>query len=225
MGIVQIEYCCKMLRKYLSGSVFVLIICINSNAQENKIGYFINSGITFNQMPKTTRVASINDFGISKNNNEFKFGLVTQIFTDNAESLSESLKLTGIHLGYGKIIATQKPWLMLDFKSDFTAQYIKSAWKSNFWDEEIMEFKEVEYTLGETILTLSAGYGIRISITDNFYIGQSFTGGIYYSKIEGNEVTPGAPEVDDDFDFRDYGNFGLQWNMQFTLGYNFPGKR
>lgn len=211
-----------MIQKIVIGIVLIVLGGLCANGQNEKPVYSIGTGIRLNNMPKTIRIASVTDFGISKNLNQYKIGVITQIYTDNAESLSGALKLTGGHFAYGRIIPTQKKWLSLEFKSDLNAQYIKSAWNSNTFVEEIQKYEEFEYILAEKLFDFSVGYGLRLNISRNFYVSQSFTGGVFYSQINSDELSLDAPEISDgEFDFRSYGNTGLQWNVALTFGYRF----
>lgn len=208
-------------KKILLVWVLFAVLSQTSTAQNEK-NFFISSGGVLNKMPETIRIGWINDFGIIKNNNIYKLGLITQLYTDNAESLSESAKISGAHLGYGRILPIAKKWLAFELKSDLNIQHFKSAWNSNLFNEELQLYQEYQYKLGETILDLSVGYGLRLYPTKRFFINQSFTGGLFYSRINSDELSPEAPEVaDGELDFRVYGNTGLQWNIQFSVGYTF----
>jgi hypothetical protein len=208
-------------KKILLVLVLFIVLLQTINAQNEK-NFFFSSGGAFNKTSETIRVGWINDFGITKNNNVYKLGLITQLYTNNAESLSESVKISGTHLGYGKILPSAKKWLSFELKSDLNIQHFKSVWNSNLYNKELQQYQEYEYKLGETIVDLSAGYGLRINATKRFFISQSFTGGVYYSRINSDELSPGAPEIPDgDLDFRAYGNTGLQWSVQLGLGFVF----
>lgn len=208
-------------KKILLVWVLFAVLSQTSTAQNEK-NFFISSGGVLNKMPETIRIGWINDFGIIKNNNVYKLGLITQLYTDNAESLSESAKISGAHWGYGRILPTAKKWLAFELKSDLNIQYFKSVWNSNLFNEELQLYQEYQYKLGETILDLSVGYGLRLYPTKRFFISQSFTGGLFYSRINSDELSPEAPEVaDGELDFRVYVNTGLQWNIQFSVGYTF----
>jgi hypothetical protein len=171
----------------------------------------------YNQIKSTIRVASVWDLGIRKNSGEYKLGLVTQFYTDNAESLSDVVKLSGVHLGSSRFLPTPKAWLNLELKSDAIFQRFKSAWTSNSWDQNSGKYVVQESTSHENLITASVGYGLKINISKRLYLGQSFNGGIYYSGIKGNNPSVGTQNID----FRRYGNFGLQWFAQFTIGYYF----
>lgn len=210
-----------MIKKILLGLLLLFIFFQTALSQDGK-KYIVSSGLLLNQMPETIRAAWVNDIGLLKNNNLFKFGIITQVYTDNAESLSESIKISGGHLGYGRIVITNEMWLALELKSDINIQYFKSAWKSNFYIDELQQYQEYEYMMGEILIDLSAGYGLRINVSQNFFISQSFTGGLFYSQINSDELSSDAPEIkDSDLDFRSYGNTGFQWNVQLGLGYTF----
>ena len=200
----------------------LFIVLIQTITAQNEKSFFVSSGGTLNKTSETIRVGWINDFGIIKNNNVYKLGLITQLYTNNAESLSESVKISGTHLGYGKILPSAKKWLSFELLSDLNIQHFKSVWNSNIYNEELQQYQEYEYKLGETIVDLSLGYGLRINATNHFFISQSFTGGVYYSRINSDELSTGAPEIPDgELDFRAYRNTGLQWNIQFSVGYTF----
>ncbi|AHW62340.1 hypothetical protein FH5T_19875 [Draconibacterium orientale] len=112
--------------------------------------------------------------------------------------------------------------MAFELKSELNIQHFKSVWNSNLYNEELQQYQEYKYKLGETIVDLSIGYGLRLYPTKRFFISQSFTGGLFYSRINSDELSTGAPEIPDgELDFRAYGNTGLQWNIQFSVGYTF----
>jgi hypothetical protein len=104
-----------MYLKILAGVIVFQMLCFPAGAQERSYRYSFNSGLIYNQIKTTIRVASVWDFGIRKDSNEYKLGLVSQLWTDNAESLSHAAKLSGVHTGYSKILPTPKTWLNLEF--------------------------------------------------------------------------------------------------------------
>jgi len=154
-----------MIQKYYALALLFTYIGLKGVvAQDEKSSYFISTGLLLNEMPKTIRAASVTDFGLSKNNNHYKIGFIAQLYTDNAESKSESPKLTGGHLGYGRIVPTSKKWLTLELKSDLNIQYFKSVWVSNTFDENVEHYVEYEYKQGESLFDLSLGYGLRANV-------------------------------------------------------------
>jgi hypothetical protein len=210
-----------MYLRILGGLILFQMLGVNSLAQESGYRYSVNSGLIYNQIKTTIRVASVWDLGIRKNSVEYKLGFVTQLWTDNAESLSDAVKLSGVHLGYSKILPTPKAWLNLELKSDVMFQRFKSAWTSNSWDQGSGTYLVNESISNENLITASVGYGLKITISKHLYLGQSFNGGFYFSGIKGNKSSQAAQN----FDFRRYKNFGLQWSGQFTIGYAFVLKK
>jgi hypothetical protein len=210
-----------MYLRVLGGLILFQMLGINSDAQESRFRYSINSGLIYNQIKTTVRVSSVADFGILKNSGEYKVGVVSQLWTDNAESLSDAVKLSGVHLGYSKILPTPKAWLNLELKSDVIFQRFKSAWTSNSWDQGSGKYLIHESISNENLITASIGYGLKITVSKHFYLGQSFDGGFYFSGIKGNSSSLAVQN----FDFRRYKNFGLQWSGQFTIGYAFILKK
>jgi hypothetical protein len=209
-----------MFQRIFGVMIVFQVLCINLGAQERSYNYSVNSGLIYNQIKTTVRVASVWDFGIQKNSGEYKLGLVTQLWTDNAESLSDAIKLSGVHVGYSKFLPTPKAWLNLEFKSDMMLQRFKSAWTSNSWDQGSKKYLIHEIISRENLLTATVGYGLKINVSKNIYLCQSFNGGIYFSGLNGNKSSPEA----ENSDFRRYKNFGLQWMGQFTIGYTFIRK-
>ena len=196
------------------------VLCSFSDAQERTYRYSIHSGLMVNQIKTTVRVATLWDFAILKNHGEYKLGLVSQLWTDNAESLSDAVKFSGVHLGYSKNLPTPRTWLFLDFKSDLMFQRFKSAWTSNSWDQGSGKYIMQETISNENLVTATVGYGLKINVSKHVFLGQSFNGGVYFSGLKGNQSSPEAKN----FDFRRYKNMGLQWFWQFTVGYNFIRK-
>lgn len=210
-----------MIRRILLSLTLATMFFLNANSQDEKM-YSVSSNVKMNQLPNAIRINWINGFNILKNTNHYEIGIISQIYTDNAESLADKLKLSGVHVGYGKVLPTTKKRLSLELLSNINLQYFKSAWNSNLYSDELQQYEKFEYKSGETLLDISVGYGLKVNVAKRLYVMQSFIGGGYYSVLSHERLSNDAPEISNsDLDFRSYGGVGLQWAVQLSFGYTF----
>ena len=146
-----------------------------------------------------------------------QMGPTFMIYRDISSTDNRFPKLTGVQLKgtFQPNLNAKKIALYLYFTA--TYQHIIDRWSGTQWNPNTQSYLEYKYINRENILTTLIGYGIRFSFCDQWFIAQDVGIGGYYSQIEEDELTAGAPEINAQ-NHRGYGNADMVWSLSLAVG-------
>jgi len=196
--------------------ILSLFLSTQLNAQENSKSIEINTKGYF--VDGIFRLISSPTINWAKNNREIGIGPTFLLASVVAASSNQYPRLVGLQAHYRYFPNGNNNQLNLFLFEEITLQVINDTWETNEWNYTLSKYQAFEYTNREYLGLSNLGYGIILRLSEKISVSQSIGIGVYYSKSDSNEKTPGAPELfNEDQNINGYKDFGLTYGLNFVI--------
>jgi len=144
------------------------------------------------------------------------------MLSDVAESGQGRFKLSGVQLGYSRLISTSYSKLDLEAKVGLGYRIYSNTWAANYFASN-GAYVPVNSSSLEHVILPSIGYGLKLRLFKSVYIAHQIGVGYFMSKLVAgrSNVVDNVGISGSQHDFRRYGNHGLVLNTSIGVGVAF----
>ena len=179
---------------------------------------FVESSTSPYYIDGTYRAIGSISFGKQFGKHAISIGPTILYASDIVTSNKKFPKLTGTQLNYKYYPnGINNKWNLFMF-SQFSFQVIKDKWSSVIFVNPTEGYKEYKYLNKETQFLSNFGYGVAFKLTEKIALTQGLGIGLYISVLDGDEISPDAPEVGENVG-AGYSPFGLNISANFGIKY------
>lgn len=201
----------------------VILTVIAADAQTSSTHFHeVTSKVSYLKLKNTYRLESNLGYSTAWKQQDLNISVIMTLRTDHAETSSYSPRVTGAALDYTRHIPCALSALDINFTAGTSYRLISNTWSGNYYSED-QEYVPVYTSSLEHFVDLRMGYGFRVWLGSNFFIGHNLQGGIFNSNLRaGRDNTTEKVDLEGtQHDFRRYGNVGWLLQASITAGYRF----
>lgn len=202
-------------------TILIMMSCVLAGLSQKNTS-IINTGLTTSvSVYNYTYRGNLHPYlTLSKGPAQWELGPLLLVASNVGSNLSKGPTLTGLRVAYTHYPEIKDSKFTFYLGAELLSQRIKDTWRANAYDPKLDNFTDFTYRNVELLFEGYVGYGIRLQVGERFYLSKGIGAGVYLSSLQGDELSPEAPEVDY-FDYRGYDNFGFAWNIKMGVGFNF----